>query len=239
MNNLEILIKVKEGLNKLDSLDYDNMECWQIFSAFNKVQKGWVRKQLHGYNARKQGDEASKFSIDDLQVLLVEVPLNASEQLKYYETDLLPDNYVYWKRVLADTKMECCPPRALRIHLTEMANVEDMLDDDSKRPSAEWGETFATLIGNRIRIYTNDEFDIQNVKLIYYRLPVDVTHIDLNTGIGCIDLTTGMPATAEVQCEFKNDIAEILVDETIALLAGNIESINEYQINKTSVVEKT
>ncbi|HPF82673.1 MAG TPA: hypothetical protein PLV83_00670 [Bacilli bacterium] len=182
---------------------------------------------------RKQGDEASKFSIDDLQVLLTEVPLNALEQTKYYETDAIPNNYIYWKRVLADTEMECCPPRPLRIHLTEMANVEDMLDDEFKKPSAEWGETFATLISNRIRIYTNDEFDIQNIRLIYYRLPVDVTHI------GCIDLTTGIPATTEVQCEFKNDIAEILVDETIALLAGNIESINEYQINKTSVAEKT
>ena len=233
MNNNELLLKIKEGLNKLDSLDYDNMECWQIFSAFNKVQKGWTRKQLHGYNLRKQGDEASKFSIDDLQVLLVEVPINASEQSKFYETDLIPTNYVYWKRVLADTKMECCPSRPLRIHLTEMANVEDMLDDEFKKPSSEWGETFATLIGNRIRIYTNDEFDIQNVKLIYYRLPVDVRQI------GCIDLTTGQLATTEVQCEFKNDITEILIDETIALLAGNIESINEYQINKQSVTEKT
>lgn len=233
MNNLEILIKVKEGLNKLDSFDYDNMECWQIFSAFNKVQKGWVRKQIHGYNMRKQGDEASKFSIDDLQVLLTEAPLNALKQDKYYKTDVIPNNYIYWKRVLADTDMECCPPRPLRIHLTEMANVEDMLDDEFKKPSAEWGETFATLIGNRIRIYTNNDFDIQNVKLIYYRLPVDVTSTN------CIDLTTGISATAEVQCEFKNDIAEILVDETIALLAGNIESINEYQINKTSVTEKT
>jgi hypothetical protein len=38
MNNSQILIKVKQGLNKLDSMDYDNIECWQIFDAFNKVQ---------------------------------------------------------------------------------------------------------------------------------------------------------------------------------------------------------
>ena len=68
MNNKEILLKIKEGLNKLDSSDYENLECWQIFSAFNKVQKGWVRKQILGYNPRRQGDEGSKFSIDDLSL---------------------------------------------------------------------------------------------------------------------------------------------------------------------------
>lgn len=233
MNNNQILIKVKEGLNKLDSLDYDNIECWQILSAYNKVQVGWSRKQIHGYNLRKQGDEASKFSIDDLQVLLVEVPLNSTEHDRYFETELLPDNYLYWKRVLAQSKMDCCPNRHLKIHLTEMANVEDLLDDAYKNPSSEWGETFAALIGNRIRIYTDNQFDIENARLIYYRMPVDVQSVN------CIDLATGTTPLIEVECEFKDDIAEILVDETVAYLAGNIESLNEYSINKQSVTEKT
>ena len=57
MLNSTIQIKVKERLNKLDSLDYDNIECWQIVEAFNKVQIEWARRQLHGGNIYKEGDE--------------------------------------------------------------------------------------------------------------------------------------------------------------------------------------
>jgi hypothetical protein len=233
MNNSQILIKVKQGLNKLDSMDYDNIECWQIFDAFNKVQKTWVRKQLHGYNLRKQGDEASKFSIDDLQVLLEDVPINSFKRDRYFDTELIPANYLYWKRVMANCVVECCDKRPLKIHLTEMANVEDMLEDEFKRPSSEWGETFATLIGNTIRIYTNNDFDIDDARLIYYRLPVDVRSTT------CFDTSIlGIPGV-EVECEFKDDITEILIDETISLLGGNIESLNQYSINKQSSNEKS
>ena len=62
MSNKEIIVRIKEYLNKLDSADYDNIECWQIMSAFNKAQLDFVRKQLSGYNLRRQGDEASKIN---------------------------------------------------------------------------------------------------------------------------------------------------------------------------------
>ena len=75
MLNSTITVKVKQRLNKLDSNDYDNIETWQVSEAFNKAQVEWVRRQLHGNNIFKEGDEFSKRRIDDLQVLLRELPL--------------------------------------------------------------------------------------------------------------------------------------------------------------------
>ncbi len=34
MLNSTIVIKVKQRLNKLDSQDYDNIECWQVVDNF-------------------------------------------------------------------------------------------------------------------------------------------------------------------------------------------------------------
>lgn len=233
MNNYTLQIKVKERANKLDSLDYDNIECWQIAEAYNKVQIEWSRKVVQGYNLRKQGDEASKFSIDDLQLLLVDTPIVITKRDGYYESDILPDNYLWWKRVQADTLMECCPARRLKIHLSETANIDDMLDDEFKRPSAEWGDTFAVLIGNRIRIYTNNEFDVQDARLIYYRRPVDIQIAD------CFNIVTGDVNTVNVDCEFKDDIAEILVDYTVAVLAGDTELFNTMQRTQQAVTNAT
>ena len=70
MQNSVLTIKIKQRLNKLDSQDYDNIECWQVVEAFNKAQVEWTRRQLHGINIVKEGDEQSTRRIDDLQVLL-------------------------------------------------------------------------------------------------------------------------------------------------------------------------
>ena len=67
MLNSAITIKLKQRINKLDSQDYDNIECWQVVEAFNKAQLEWCRRQLHGNNMYKEGDEMSKRRIDDLK----------------------------------------------------------------------------------------------------------------------------------------------------------------------------
>ena len=56
MLNSAIVIKLKQRINKLDSQDYDNIECWQAVEAFNKAQVEWCRRQLHGLNVVKEGD---------------------------------------------------------------------------------------------------------------------------------------------------------------------------------------
>ena len=74
MNNATLQLKLKQRLNKLDSQDYDNIEPWQMIEAFNKAQLEWCRRNLHGNNPYKEGDEGSKKRIDDLQILLTELP---------------------------------------------------------------------------------------------------------------------------------------------------------------------
>ena len=39
MLNSAIVIKLKQRINKLDSQDYDNIECWQAIEAFNKLMQ--------------------------------------------------------------------------------------------------------------------------------------------------------------------------------------------------------
>jgi len=60
MNNATLQLKLKQRLNKLDSQDYDNIEPWQMIEAFNKAQLEWCRRNLHGNNPYKEGDEALK-----------------------------------------------------------------------------------------------------------------------------------------------------------------------------------
>ena len=213
----------------MSSNDYDNIENWQILEAFNKSQIEWVRRQLHGNNIYKEGDEVSKKRIDDLQILLEELNLTGAETERYLETDNFPvDTYLEYKRVSAKATNDCCSSaRSMTVYLAEEANVELIYRDELKRPDFEWGETFCTLIGNAIRIYKKD-FTIVQPVLTYYRKPILVEFEAV------LNPYTGVVSTADVICEFKDDIAEIIIDETAALIAGDIENMIQVQRDQQS-----
>lgn len=230
MLNSTILIKIRQRLNKLASNDYDNIVDWQIVEAFNKAQVEWCRRNLHGINIKQEGDEQSTRRIDDLQVLLISSPIDSFKKDKYYESDV-PTNYLQWKRLSASAKSECCPkPRPMVIYLAEEANVDLLLRDKVRQPSFDWAETFATLENNRIQLYTNNEFELVNVNLTYYRQPQKIQI--LNT----VDPYTGTVSTADVESELKDDLIEVILDETAKILAGDIESFNQMQ-RTTQAVE--
>ena len=59
--------------------------------------------------------------------------------------------------------------------------------------------------------------------LTYYRKPREVSFIN------CINPSTGNIITTDIVLEFKDDICEIIIDEAAAILAGDIESMTQYQ----------
>ena len=220
MNNNLLQIKIKQRLNKLSSDDYDSIEAWQMIEAFNKAQLEFCRKQIHGNNQRREGDESTKMLIDDMQILLTSSALTAGKYDVYYRTETLPVNYLYFKRITAKSKSACCGPRAMKINLQEMADVDSLLYDELNKPSAVWGETFATLSGNCANIYTNGEFDIQDIVLHYYRKPVEIEIL------GAVNPSTDEVFNTDVECEFKDDIVELIIEETAAILAKDLEMFN-------------
>ena len=230
MLNSAILIKVKQRLNKLASNDYDNIEAWQITEAFNKGQVDWCRRNLHGTNITKEGDEQSTRRIDDLQVLLTPLNLKMADKQTYFETTNFPTNYLQWKRLSAKAKSDCCESKPMVVYLGEVANVDQLLRDKNKQPSFEWAETFATISNNQIQIYTNNLFDVSEATLYYYRQP---RYIQI---AGVTNPYTNLTPTVDTESEFKDDLVELFIDEAVKILAGDIESMNQYQ-RMTQTVE--
>ena len=229
MTNTLIQIKIKQRLNKLASLDYDNIECWQVTEAFNKAQLEWFRRQVHGHNQGKEGDESTKMNIDDIQLMITDTGTTwtATEFDLYYESEVLPADYLYFKRLSVDCVSDCCEkPRPLITYLAQVGDIDNLLSDDFRSPSAQWGETICTISGNKIKIYTNGEFKLGTPTLYYFRKPLDVQFI------GCMNPNDGIISTTDVLCEFKDDIVELLIDETCSILAGDIESMSQFQREK-------
>ncbi len=219
MNVNLIPLKIKERLNKLDSNDYDHFHCWQYVEAFNKAQLEWVRRQLHGGNIYKEGDESTKRRIDDLQILLERQFLDKKDVTKEkIEFGTLPTDYMEYKRLDVKAKADCGIEK-MNSKLVEEANVNEYLRDWTLRPSFEWRETFHTMRGNHFYVYTDTTFEIENVELTYYRKPLDISLT------GCETITG--EDNGDINPEFKDDIVELLIDEAVSILASDIESPNQ------------
>ena len=228
MNNNLLQIKIKQRLNKLASLDYDNFECWQIQEAFNKAQIEWTRRQLYAMNVRKEGAEQSSGLIDDLQKLMIHAALTMDDKKIFYQTEI-PADYLHYVRTDVFGKKECCPARRITVYEVEEANISVILDNKDKQPNFEWAETVATRMNNKLKVYTDNKFDITECHLIYFRKPIEV---QFN---GCIDIKTGTTFTADQECEYNDDVAEIIVDAAVSILAGDIESISQFQREQQNV----
>jgi len=223
LNNNLLQIKIKQRLNKLSSLDYDNIQCWMIQEAFNKAQLEWVRRMVYGINMRREGSEQSTGLIDDIRILLSSKELSTVNKDVYFESTI-PEDYLYYIRTDVYANSECCKEkRRMIVYMVEEANIGLILTSDSKKPSFEWRETVSTLVGDKIRIYTDGKFNITDVSLLYYRLPKNVQFK------GCININDGTEFTDDQECEFKDDIAEIMIDQAAAILSADIENVGQYQ----------
>jgi hypothetical protein len=216
MNNALIQLKIKQRLNKLDSQDYDNIECWQISEAFNKAQLEWVRFQLIA-------DESTKQLIDNIQMLLTEAPLILTKSSTYDLSQVLPADYIAFKRVSVKAVTECCTEaRPMTVYLAEVANVDVLLRDVYRKPNFDWAETFCTLSNNRLRIYVDDKMTLSNGKLTYYRTPQTIKFAN------CPGLN-GELLSVERLCEFRDDIVEEILEKTVVILSADLEQMNRYQ----------
>lgn len=232
MNNTILQLKVRQRLNKLASNDFDNIECWQIVEAFNKGMIQWCRRNLRGKNPEQEGDEQSTGRIDDLEKLLIYSPkLNLNNRQTFFETvNDKPADYLRYKRFVANaTTDDCTKPRPLTIYLGDEADLDILLKDTNKQPSFAWAETFGTFVNNKMRVYTNGEFDVQDFKLVYYRQPRKIEIA------GCKDPYSGLVPAVDVECEFNDDLTEVLIDECVVVIAGDIENLIQVQRNTQSV----
>ena len=203
----QVSAKIDLRLNKGASSDYDNLWSYQKQEAFNKAVNSWVRRQYRGKNMTQEGDEETTARVDDLQILLKSDNITVRDKGDFVQSNRLPTDYLYYKRVTPYVSKGACESIKIKSHLKEEANVDDLLPT---LPSFEFEETFHTLINNKVHLYHNKKFTVDKVLLTYYRKPKVYDFKKLNDVV-----------------EFKDDVAEMIVDDACKIMASDIESLNQ------------
>lgn len=206
MTIADAFVKIDLRLNKGASQDYDNIWSYHKIDAINKAISDWVRRQKRGKNQTQEGDEQSADRVDDLQVLLKKDNITVRDKDFYAESNRLPSDYLYFKRVTPYVSKGTCSNIRIESRLKEEANVDNLLSTCS----FDFEETFHTLMGNRINIYHNNDFKVEKVELTYYRKPKVYT-----------------PENLDQVFEFNDSVCELIIDEACKILATDIESFNQ------------
>lgn len=229
ITSLDIAIKVKNRLNKIDTQDDENISVYNIVEAYNKAQLNVVNRLYGKNNNYKTGVESSKKRTDDLKVLINPEPITLSVMKKdgYYLTQNMPSDYFHHVRTICIAKTFKCAKKELFVYLQEESNLNILLKNEYVNPSFEWGETIGTIVGNKLKIFTQDKFDVIKVYLTYIKRP---RQIDIP---GYIKLD-GQPST-RIDPELPDDIIEMCIDETTRILSGDMQNQFSNQISQQNL----
>ena len=209
MNSKIASVKINQRLEKLDRSDYDNIDKFQKEEAVNKAATDLVRWIV------KSEDEFNRLREDDIQHLLKEHKMSKVNRDIYVESAKLPSDYMFFKRLSPKCDKGLCKDVYISATMVEEANVDSLLMDYSSQPSFDFEECFFTLMGNKFRVYHNKDFNITELRLIYYRKP---TRISFD------------PADLVTEWEWNESTADLLIDMAVQILAGDTANVEAYQI---------
>lgn len=213
--------RIKQGLEKQDTSFDANFSRDDMEDALNKSLTLWFRRQDWGTNQRKEGEESSEMVTDDLQLFLTEKKMSVTNYDIYADSINLPEDYRYMNRVSVYASKGDCKKILIPSTLIENSNVDVYLQNWSTSPSFDFEQCFHVLLSNKIRIFTNQDFKVDSIKLSFFRSPQKIS-----CEIKDLDKIW----------ELKEDVAELIIDEAIQFLASTTQNMAAYQTTEKRTI---
>jgi hypothetical protein len=206
----ELVYEFKLSLNKMDRQDNVLVPLEDILVYLNQAQLSWIKTKVGENNIYKDGYEATRKRIDDLQTLKVDnqsLTLQETNDVLYkgYKADLkqVPDYMFYVMSHTAASKQDC--NAGLTVDLIRQNDLSTLYFDANFSPSYEWRSTFATIGQDNIIVYTDGSFELEYVYLTYLRYPKSID----SEGYIKINGTDSVNQDCELPYYAKSDILDL------------------------------
>jgi hypothetical protein len=169
----------KRKYNKTDSNHKKDFSPAFIDDILNEALFDYVELFATGNNNKKYrlSVEANQQRIDMLLAFIPEpavlTPTLIDESCGIYEIELPEDYFHLLKLTYKDSECDQCDPIGVEIETHN--NIDNVLTDEYQKPSKRWQR----LVGlfrdkNKIVIYTNNEFELDELELSYIKCPNQV-----------------------------------------------------------------
>lgn len=236
----ELHYDLKYKLDKVDSLDTDNLLPAEIDWILNEAISLFVKQRYDRNNFKKLGFEGNQKRIDDLKTLVIKSPTSSQPGIpvqqigpNMYELILSNFNYDYLFLIRLSVKIKKtnCGEKIISVEQSEHDDLNTILfNDPFRKPSFEWsripivfGRTDTTLDDKgSIYLYTDSTFTIEEVYPEYLKEPNKVS-------IGNYQYLDGSIAT-KTECDLPKETHREIIDIAVNEISRIIDSPNFMQL---------
>lgn len=161
----QCLVKIeKNGTNDNVSFDY---------SRFVILAKSAFIKFVELTYENKGSDD-----IRYIQNLLISAKLTKNNTSQNYTEFSLPKDYFNHSSVKAKAKTKKCGEDYIELFEVKDIDNDVLLNDEFNKPSFKYREAPYTFADNKLRVFTDNEFELTQVILTYYKYPKFIKLID-------------------------------------------------------------
>lgn len=227
-----LLYKIDQRLNKLASNEHQEIQLEDKILALNEAQLKLIKQKFTGISTpSKMGFGAFKKRYQDIENLLVDFNENSlslieeDKNINQWSSKLskLNPKFMLYADAYVIADKGKCKDRIIWINkdLVKHGNIQFLLNNEDYKPSFEYQETFNTITGGDISIYTDGTFTPKKLKVLYVRYP---EKIDKE---GYVDFDG--EDSINQDCELVDYLEDELLDLTIANLADYTENMSAGQ----------
>jgi len=207
----ELLYEFELKLNSLARERNQNIFLENKLIYLNNAQMTWIKSKLNQNNIFKVGYEGIRKRIEDLQVLkvndsVVTVTKNTNERYLNYYGDLSMTDYMFYVSAYVKATRKDCEA-TLGVNLVKEGELETVYYNENHKPSFEWRDTIATLGDNKLYVYTDGSFTVDEIRLTYLRKPKSID----KQGYVKFDGSNSVDQDCELPEYAKNDIVDLAV----------------------------
>ncbi len=200
----------------------DNIQCdrGRFAEIYNEEKNKWLEWTLE-----KRNEDDVRYA---QALLILEDTLKLKQVGETFDQFVLPKNYFDLTDAYALASSDCCERQKIDLYELKAENASLEIQDESSKPSFDYRESLYQIASDTVSVH-KDQFTIDEVKLSYYRYPVEIELRD--------------PLDPESQFKDSEDflLDKKVIDRIISMCAASFALNNDnqkYQAEKQRVVQK-
>lgn len=194
------LLKVeKNGVNDGLSTSRD-----RFVIAFNEAQNKYSE-----FHLQNRGSDDIRY-IEHLLVL--DKKITTSTKTSDHQDFPLPDNYLDLADIRGKGSKGACIKQTIDlVDIKKAENISEIIGDEDNKPSFKWREAPFLIASNKVSVYTNNTFLVDEILLSYYKYPTKIALVDP------YDPESKFDESIEIEWDAKS------LDRIISLTAGEFD----------------
>lgn len=230
----DLLYKLDLRLNKVDTGEHQSIPTVDKLYALNQAQIQLVKKKLNSNNVLGLGMDSFKKRYEDLQGLAVQfeklTPTKTKEIYSSYEVDLskLSKDYMLPLEIYSMCSRGSCTERPVIItRIVRHGDIGTMMNNNHYKPSFEYQESIAVISDDKLIIYTDGTFTVDEIHISYLKYPTPVDY----DGVIHIDGRVGTTVNSELPKQVEDELLNLATLE-LGIDTENLNIINTSELRR-------